>query len=56
MGNKIVTEADRKRTPPVKVQEGMRVVRPGSGQKVSLERGTSTRSKKNPGKRPHKGG
>lgn len=26
------------------------------GQKVSLERGTSTRSKKNPGKRPHKGG
>jgi hypothetical protein len=28
----------------------------GHGQKVSLERGTSTRSKKNPGKRPHKGG
>jgi len=26
------------------------------GQKVSLERGTSTRSKKNPGKRPEKGG
>ena len=26
------------------------------GQKVSLERGTSTRSKKNPGKRPKKGG
>jgi hypothetical protein len=26
------------------------------GQKVSLERGTSTRSKKNPGKRPRKGG
>lgn len=28
----------------------------GHGQKVSLERGTSTRSKKNPGKRPRKGG
>jgi hypothetical protein len=28
----------------------------GRGQKVSLERGTSTRSKKNPGKRPKKGG
>ena len=26
------------------------------GQKVSLERGSSTRSKKNPGKRPKKGG
>jgi hypothetical protein len=56
MGNKIVTEADRKRTPPVKVQEGIRVARAGGGQKVSLERGTSTRNKKNPGKRPHKGG
>lgn len=28
----------------------------GHGQKVSLERGTSTRSKKNPGKRPKQGG
>ena len=28
----------------------------GRGQKVSLERGTATRSKKNPGKRPKKGG
>jgi hypothetical protein len=26
------------------------------GQKISLERGTATRSKKNPGKRPKKGG
>ena len=26
------------------------------GHKVSLERGSSTRSKKNPGKRPSKGG
>ena len=28
----------------------------GRGQKVSLERGSWTRSKKNPGKRPKKGG
>ena len=56
MGNKIVTEADRKRTPPPKQLEGYNVHRDGGGQKVSLERGTWTRSKKNPGKRPHKGG
>jgi hypothetical protein len=43
MGNKIVTEADRKATA-------------GHGQKVSLERGSHTRSKKNPGKRAKKGG
>ncbi len=28
----------------------------GRGQKISLERGMSTPNKKNPGKRPHKGG
>ncbi|MEO7391326.1 MAG: hypothetical protein ABIU58_04065 [Ramlibacter sp.] len=56
MGNKIVTEADRKRTPAVKVQEGIAVKKSGAGQKVSLERGKATRNKKNPGKRPHKGG
>lgn len=28
----------------------------GAGQRVSRERGRWTRSKKNPGKRPHKGG
>jgi hypothetical protein len=56
MGNKIVTEADRKRTPAVKPMEGYAARRNGGGQKVSLERGVSTRSKKNPGKRPHKGG
>lgn len=56
MGNKIVTEADRRATPPVKTAEGLQIVRHGKGQKVSLERGPSTRSKKNPGKRPHKGG
>ena len=56
MGNKIVTEADRKATKPIKPAPGTAVVRTGGGQKVSLERGSATRSKKNPGKRPHKGG
>ena len=56
MGNKIVTEADRKRTPPPKTAEGLRITRQGTGQRISLERGTATRSKKNPGKRSHKGG
>ena len=56
MGNKIVTEADRKATKSVKPQPGTAVVRHGGGQKRSLERGTATRSKKNPGKRAHKGG
>ena len=56
MGNKIVTEADRKRTPAPKPLPGVALARSGGGQKISLERGTATRSKKNPGKRPHKGG
>lgn len=56
MGNKITTEADRKRTPAPTPMEGYTVQRMGRGQKISLERGTATRSKKNPGKRPHKGG
>ncbi len=56
MGNKLTTEADRKRTPAPKTQEGIKVKALGGGQKISLERGTSTRNKKNPGKRPHKGG
>jgi hypothetical protein len=56
MGNKIVTEADRKATPAPKPAGGFSARRAGNGQKVSLERGTWTRSKKNPGKRPHKGG
>ncbi len=56
MGNKIVTEADRKRTPAPKAIEGFVPHRDGGGQKGSQERGTATRSKKNPGKRPHKGG
>lgn len=56
MGNKIVTEADRKRTPQPKPLPGTTLHTPGRGQRVSLERGVATRSKKNPGKRSRKGG
>lgn len=56
MGKKIVTEADRKRTPPPPSSEGYTRPREGTGQKGSQERGSATRNKKNPGKRPHKGG
>jgi hypothetical protein len=56
MGKKIVTEADRRSTPRPQSAEGRSVPRQGGGQSVSLERGTATRSKKNPGKRPRKGG
>lgn len=55
MGNKIKTEADRRATPPLPTPPG--VTRTGrTGQRVSLERGVATRSKKNPGKRSKKGG
>lgn len=54
MGNKIKTEADRRATPRPAAPKGVTVtVR--LGQKRSLERGSHTRSKKNPGKRPHSG-
>jgi hypothetical protein len=56
MGNKIVTEADRKATPRPVPPNGYSLPTGGRGQKVSLERGVATRSKKNPGKRPSKGG
>lgn len=56
MGKKIVTEADRQRTPPPKAAAGVTLARHGTGQRVSQERGTSTRNKKNPGKRPRQGG
>ena len=56
MGNKIVTEADRKRTPRPTPIAGMTLATPGRGHRVSLERGVATRSKKNPGKRSNKGG
>ena len=56
MGNKIVTEADRKRTPAPAANSGFTPPKQGIGQKRSLERGVATRSKKNPGKRAKKGG
>ena len=56
MGKQIVTEADRQRTPTPKASATYTPPRKSTGQKVSLERGTSTRNKKNPGKRPHQGG
>jgi hypothetical protein len=56
MGNKIITEADRQRTPAPKPLPGMSLPTGGRGQRVSLERGVATRSKKNPGKRSKKGG
>jgi hypothetical protein len=56
MGNKIVTEADRKRSPAPAPLSGMSPLSEGRGQRVSRVRGLNTRSKKNPGKRAHKGG
>ena len=56
MGNKIVTEADRKVTAPLPALPGVTLPTAGRGQRVSLERGVATRSKKNPGKRSKKGG
>jgi hypothetical protein len=55
MGNKIVTEAQRRASPRPTAPKGVTVTTT-RGQKVSLERGAHTRSKKNPGKRAHKGG
>ena len=55
MGNKIVTEADRKATPRPQPVNGVSLPSHGRGQRRSLERGVATRSKKNPGKRPHSG-
>ena len=54
MGNKIVTEADKKATPRPAMPKGMTATT-GKGQKVSLECGSHTRSKKNPGKRARQG-
>lgn len=55
MGNKIITEADRKATPRPPAPTGVTLTS-RTGQRVSRERGTHTRSKKNPGKRAKKGG
>lgn len=54
MGTKIVTEADRKRTPPPAAPNGVTFTQ-GRGQRVSKERGAHTHHKKNPGKRAHSG-
>ncbi len=55
MAKEFKTEADRKATPrPVPAKGYTNPV--VGGQKISLERGTATRSKKNPGKRAKKGG
>lgn len=56
MPTKIRTEADRLATPRPTPAPGFTLAKSGTGQKRSLERGTATRSKKNPGKRPKKGG
>lgn len=55
MGNKIITEADRKATPRPAAPKGVTVTTV-RGQRVSLERGAHTRSKKNAGKRAKSGG
>jgi hypothetical protein len=55
MGNKIVTEADRKATPRPIAPKGVTVTTI-RGQRVSLERGSHSRSKTNTGKRAKSGG
>ena len=55
MANKIRTEADRKATPRPVAPKGV-CYTTGKGQKRSLERGTATNNKKNPGKRCKNGG
>ncbi len=55
MGTKIITEADRKRTPAPTPPKGVTLSTQVRGQRVSQERGAHTRSKKNPGKRAHSG-
>ena len=49
------TESERKATPRPVAPIGVTFTAP-KGQKRSLERGVATNNKKNPGKRPHKGG
>lgn len=53
MAKKIRVEADICAPKPVS-PKGYTITT-GRGQKISLERGAHTRSKKNPGKRPHQG-
>ncbi len=51
MGTKIVTEADRTAPPRPQAPNGVTLPTHGRGQRVSLERGAHTRSKKQAGKR-----
>jgi len=51
VGNKIITEADRKRTPRPVPPNGYSLPGDGRGQRISRARGAHTNSKKNPGKR-----
>lgn len=55
MAKKIRTEADAKATPRALPKQGTNA-NSGGGQRISKERGSHTRSKKNPGKRAGKGG
>ncbi|MFI0546214.1 MAG: hypothetical protein ACH34Y_04775 [Brachymonas sp.] len=55
MGNKIITEADRKRTAPAPASATYTPLKKSVGQKCSRGRGSHTNNKKNPGKRPHQG-
>jgi hypothetical protein len=55
MGSKIRTEADRIATPKPKPIAGTNLKNAG-GQRISKERGSHTRNKKNAGKRAHQGG
>ncbi len=54
MAKKIRTESDIHAPKPVPAPGSSTTA--GRGQKRSLERGTATRNKKNPGKRAKKGG
>lgn len=54
MAKKIRTESDICAPKPIPVAGSTTTA--GRGQKRSLERGTATRNKKNPGKRAKKGG
>jgi hypothetical protein len=49
------TEAEARATPRPAAPKGVTVTT-RTGQRISLERGSHTRSKKNPGKRAKKGG
>ncbi len=55
MAKEFKTEADRKATPRPVAPKGV-CYTTGKGQRVSLERGSHTNNKKNPGKRAHQGG